>query len=98
MPSITNNTPQYHLVHYFSRMHYRRLTSRNIFAIQRKKVKPLIYIVLAVVSLVMLIFIAIVTWKLVSLDKALTEERQTRILLAPMNVSGMWLNLPIILL
>ena len=33
-------------------------------------------IVLAVVSLMMLIFIAVVTWKLVSLDKALAEERQ----------------------
>ena len=60
--------------------------------------KPLIYIVLAAVSLVMLIFIAVVTWKLVSLDKALAEERRARILLAPMNVSGMWFNLPIILL
>ena len=33
-----------------------------------------------------------------SVNEPLAEERQARILLAPMNVSGMWFNLPIILL
>ena len=50
-------------------------------------------IVVAVVSLVMLIFIAVVTWKLVSLDKALAEERQmngmySQVLLPPATELG----------
>ena len=47
------------------------------YILQKNKV-PCIYIVLAVIGVLLLIFIVIVAWKLVSLEDALAEERQAR--------------------
>ena len=39
---------------------------------------PWIYVTQAVIAVLLLIFIVIVTWRLVSVEKALTEERRAR--------------------
>ena len=44
----------------------------------QRNAKPLMYIILTVISVLMLVFVAFASLKLVSLDKALSEERDAR--------------------